>query len=93
VGEKVTGEIDCYTCQIRGIPLWLLQEYLIELGGLLIGEGVLQGKGWLARIKPMQPFQVGSLSVGQVLLQIEASPSVLENIKPELEKKFLRAGG
>jgi hypothetical protein len=33
------------------------------------------------------------LSVGQVLLHIEASPPVLENIKPELEKKFLRAGG
>jgi hypothetical protein len=63
------------------------------MGGSLMGEGVLQGKGWLARIKPTQPFQIGSLSVGQVLLEIEASPLVLETIQPELEKKFLRAGG
>jgi hypothetical protein len=41
----------------------------------------------------MQPFQIGSLSVGQVWLEIEASSVIIETIRPHLEKKFLRAGG
>ncbi|MFU8772284.1 MAG: DUF1952 domain-containing protein [Anaerolineales bacterium] len=89
----MTDGASFYTRQIRGIPLWLLQEYLLELGGSLKEEGIVQGEGWLAKIYPMQAFQIGSLSVGQVLLEIEASPLVLETIQPELEKKFLRAGG
>jgi hypothetical protein len=93
VVEIVTDEVGRYTCQIRGIPPWLLQEYLIEMGGSLKGEGVVQGKGWLAKIKTMQPFQIGSLSVGQVWLEIEASSVIIETIRPHLEKKFLRAGG
>ena len=31
--------------QIRGIPLWLLREYLEELGGTAVSETRVEGEG------------------------------------------------
>ena len=36
--------------EIRGIPLWLMQEYLLEMGGTLVEEGLVEGEGWSVRL-------------------------------------------
>ncbi len=78
---------------IRGIPLWLIRDYLVELGGHEDTPGMIAGNGWKASLTQMEDFQIGSVRVGQVQLSLTASGETFENIRATLEKKFLRAGG
>lgn len=79
--------------EIRGIPLWLLRDYLLELGGESQADGAIAGQGWQARLQQIEDFQLGSLRVGQVALVLEVEAGAEDNILPALEKKLLRAGG
>lgn len=87
------AEVQRYEREMRAMPMWLLQEYLVELGGYPIEDGRVMGNGWSARLKRMEDFQLGSLRVGQVRLEVEADPLVMQQLRPALEKKLLRAGG
>lgn len=82
-----------YERTLRSLPVWLLQEYLIELGGKLEEDGSVHGHGWRAQIRQLDDFQVGSLKVGQVHLKVKAVDDVVDDLMPVLEKKLLRAGG
>jgi len=84
----VTREVQ----QIRGIPLWLMQDYLVELGGVVEEDGRVLGNGWTATLTKLEPFRLGSLRVGQVELILEGDPQTLAEFKPLLEKKTMRAG-
>lgn len=79
--------------RLRSLPLWLLQEYLVELGGVLQADGHVLGDGWTAQLTQLEDYQVGSLKVGQVQLKVYAAPGVVDTFMPALEKKLLRAGG
>ena len=82
-----------YTREMRGIPLWLLREYLQEIGGRVGAEGRISGNGWIANLAQLEDYRVGSLHVGQVRLEIEATQDAWVKIHQGLEKKLLRAGG
>ena len=82
-----------YARILRSLPLWLLQEYLVELGGKLQEDGSVRGNGWKAQISQLDDFQIGSLKVGQVHLEVKAASDVVDDLMPALEKKLLRAGG
>jgi hypothetical protein len=79
--------------ELRGIPLWLLQEYLQELGGQPGANGWTTGPGWQACLTPMNDFQLGSLRVGQVRIEWQAEPEAHNIYWPKLEMKMMRAGG
>lgn len=81
------------TRELRGMPLWLLKLYLVELGGLAIEDDELTGPGWIASLTQMDDFQVGSIRVGQVRLQVEVEEAIFEDFITALDKKLLRAGG
>lgn len=76
----------------RGIPLKLFQDYLIDLGGSPAEDGRVVGLGWQARLERVEDFQIGSLRVGQVRVELEGQPEALDTLLPRLEKKLLRAG-
>ena len=76
----------------RGIPLKLFQDYLVDLGGSLAGDGRVDGPGWQAKLERVEDFQIGSLRVGQVHVEFEGQPEALDALLPKLEKKLLRAG-
>lgn len=78
---------------LRSLPLWLLQEYLVELGGDKIEDRRVRGDGWTARLEQIEDFQVGSLKVGQVYLDVEIDLDKAQGFVLELEKKLIRAGG
>ena len=78
--------------QIHAIPLWLLREYLEELGGEAVTEDHVVGDGWQAWLEKQPPRQVGSLRVGIVQITLEGSSEALDNLLPEFEKKTMRAG-
>jgi hypothetical protein len=79
--------------EMRGIPYYLLKEYLQELGGELVNENLVQGDGWSVQLERMEPFRIGSLEVGQTHLRMELEERVAEDFQQRFFKKTLRAGG
>lgn len=79
--------------EMRGIPYFLLVEYLQELGGNWISEDTLAGTGWTVRLERMEPFRIGSLEVGQTRLTMEIREEVFDDFMERFRLKTLRAGG
>lgn len=79
--------------EMRGIPFFLLYEYLEEMGGVPINENELEGEGWKVKMERMEPFRIGSLSVGQNRLTIEIDEEVEEEFFRVFSLKTFRAGG
>ena len=82
-----------YEREIRGVPMWVVREYLEQLGGQSKADGWLQGPGWKARLTPMEDYQIGSLHVGQTQLELQGDAKAVAEVRDALEKKLLRAGG
>lgn len=80
------------TEETHSIPLWLLREYLEELGGMAENDNYVVGEGWKAALTKMEPRKVGSLRVGQVKIQFEGDPDALDQLKIQFHKKTMRAG-
>ena len=78
--------------EMRGIPFFLLKEYLEEMGGTSISDNLVQGPGWSVNLTKMEPFQLGSLSVGQTRLDIEIEDHLVDDFMEVFGKKTLRAG-
>lgn len=79
--------------EMNGMPLWLLRDYLVDLGGTAEGELRVSGNGWEADLAQMDDYHIGSLSVGRVRLVWRGDEAAQQEILPALEKKLLRAGG
>lgn len=78
---------------IRGVPLWLLREYVVGVGAQVEGDGWLQGDGWRAELTQLDDYVIGSLRVGQVRLVIEGEADSVTRAWAALEPKLLRGGG
>lgn len=79
--------------EMRGIPYFLLKEYLQEMGGTLEGDDFVRAEGWSVRLERMEPFRLGSLSVGQTRLTVEIEDHLVDGFLAQFGKKTLRAGG
>jgi Domain of unknown function (DUF1952) len=78
--------------EMRGIPYFLLKEYLEEMGGTAISEDRVQAEGWSVKLTKMEPFRLGSLSVGQTRLEIDIEEYLVDDFMETFGKKTLRAG-
>ena len=78
--------------EMRGIPFFLLKEYLEEMGGTAISEDEIQAPGWNVKLTRMEPFRLGSLSVGQTRLEIDIEDHLVDDFMEVFGKKTLRAG-
>jgi len=78
--------------EMRGIPFFLLREYLEELGGIALSDDQVQAEGWSVKLTRMEPFKLGSLSVGQTLLEIDIEEHLVDDFVEKFGKKTLRAG-
>jgi hypothetical protein len=78
---------------VRGIPLWLLRDYLVDAGGTVRGDHIVVGDGWQARLTQLQDFEVGSLRVGEIRVEWEGEGEAFERMRELLQHKLLRAGG
>jgi hypothetical protein len=79
--------------EMRGIPYFLLKEYLQELGGELTADDTVAGDGWTVRLERMEPFQLGSLEIGQTRLSMDIREDVYDDFIERFRLKTLRAGG
>ncbi len=78
--------------EVHSIPLWLLRDYLTEVGGEADGENRVVGDGWTAVLTKLEPRQVGSLRVGRVKIEFEGQPDALTHMQTQFHKKTMRAG-
>jgi hypothetical protein len=78
--------------EMRGIPYFLLKEYLVELGGNLIDENCVTGVGWRVQLTRMEPYKFHSLQVGQTRLDMELEDQVADAFLERFAMKTLRAG-
>ena len=76
--------------EVRGIPLWLIREYLEELGGVKSDDHHVAGEDWNASLEQIEDFQIGSLKVGQVRVVLEGNT---DEVIVGLDEKLVRAGG
>lgn len=81
------------THELRGIPLWLLRDYLLDLGGNALSDEQVVGPGWQVQLTRLDDFRIGSLRVGQVRLELRGEPEALAKLEQGLRPKLLRAGG
>jgi len=82
-----------YEREVRGIPLWLLREYLVAEGGEVDADGRIAGAGWTAQLTQLEDYQIGSLRVGQVRVEIEGEAGPMAELEQVMEKKLIRGGG
>ena len=78
--------------EVHSIPLWLLREYLEELGGVAESETLILGDGWQADLQKLPPKEVGSLRVGQVEVLFNGNSEAVEAIRKRFMMKTMRAG-
>ena len=78
---------------IRGIPAWLMGEYLQEMGGVGVGNGRYTHPQWSATVRQIEDYQLGSLRVGQIQFQVDITDEALPHFQQRLHLKLLRGGG
>lgn len=76
-----------------GVPLWLMKDYLAQLGGREIGEEVVEGDGWCAEMRKAERRHIGSLSVGGATVVFVGEQTILDALFAKLHWKTLRGGG
>lgn len=77
----------------NAIPLWLMKEYLMELGATETGENVLEAAGWRAVVRRGEPYRIGSLVVGSVDVELDGDEAALAAMLEKLHWKTMRGGG
>ena len=78
---------------LRGIGVWLVTLYLVELGGQEIEPGWVVGEGWQAHVVAGEPAHIGSIRLGVTEVQLSGEEGTVKAILPGLKRKALRAGG
>ena len=86
---------------IRGVPAWLMGEYLKELGAVDEGNTRVEQEQRVrystptvtAHVEQIEDFQLVSLRVGQIRFELEGEETAVETFKTRLEVKLLRGGG
>jgi hypothetical protein len=79
--------------EMRGIPYFMLYEYLEDMGGKPVSEDMVRAVNWEVRLERMKPFRIGSLEVGQTRLVIEIEEDAEAEFNRVFAMKTFRAGG
>lgn len=77
----------------NAIPLWLMKEYLTELGAEETEENVLVAEAWQGVVSKGEPFRLKSLRVGVTDVEFSGDEAALEAMLEKLHWKTLRGGG
>jgi len=79
--------------EYHGIPLRVISDYLVELGGTIIGEDIVRGEDWSAALSRGEPFRLGALCLDTIHVHFEGPPPVLNRLLALFDLRMIRAGG
>jgi len=79
--------------EMRNLPLFRLQEYLVEAGAKQNGERQFDAERWEARIEKMEPAKIVTMSVRRDMVVIEGDEDEVERVYAFMKGKTMRGGG
>lgn len=79
--------------EMRNLPLFRLQEYLVEAGAEQHGERSFIGRGWTATIEEMEPAQIITMTVRRDMVIIEGDADEVSRVQAFMRGKTMRGGG
>ncbi len=77
----------------RGVPLWVIRDYLIALGGTAESEMRVRGDGWIAVCCNDAPLTFDAIRFETVHIDFEGDAGVLQSILAAFDLKMTRPGG
>jgi hypothetical protein len=75
-----------------GMPQWLLEEYLLELGGARAGDGAITGDGWRATLAARDAGP-GHGGAGIARIEVRIEGPAAGDMLAALRAKAQRGGG
>ena len=100
--EQGPEQTPAQTHDYYGVPLWLMKEYLAQLGARECGAngaadvmeaGVMEAGGWRAELRKAAPRHLGSLVIGGTTVTFSGDEQALAAMFERLHWKTLRGGG
>ncbi len=79
--------------QIFGVPLWLMKDYLADLGAVETEPDTMAADGWQGVVRKTEPYRIGSLVVGRIEVEFSGDAAMLETVLEKLHWKTMRGGG
>ncbi len=79
--------------EMRNLPLFRLQEYLVEAGSEQTGERSFVAERWTASIDTMEPVQIVTITVPRDLVVIEGDEDEVKRVQAFMRGKTMRGGG
>jgi hypothetical protein len=76
-----------------GVPIWLMKDYLGQLGAQETSENEMEAEGWGASLRKADPRHIGSLVVGGTTVTFRGDAQSLAAMFERLHWKTLRGGG
>ncbi|MBK9613888.1 hypothetical protein [Candidatus Amarobacter glycogenicus] len=67
-------------------------QYLVELGGAAQSEQHVIGPGWEVHLSQLAGFQIGSLRIGEIRMEVTAQADIISELKARLDRKLIRGG-
>jgi hypothetical protein len=92
-GEDPAGPQAPQVHDYYGVPLWMMKEYLAQLGAAEVAENRFEAPGWQAELRPAAWKTIGSLRVGGTQAAFTGSDAALAQMFERLHWKTLRGGG
>ncbi|HJO08138.1 MAG TPA: ubiquitin-like small modifier protein 1 [Chloroflexota bacterium] len=78
---------------LRGIPLWILREYLRKMGAEEQGLDEFAGEGWSIRMREGETPTTGTLRLTPIHVEFRGDPEAVEAARATFMKKAMRGGG
>ena len=75
------------------VPLWLMKEYLADLGAVEKEGNVMVADGWRAVASKAERSRVGSLMIGGATVEFSGDEEALAQMFKKLHLKTQRGGG
>jgi hypothetical protein len=75
------------------VPIWLMKDYLGQLGAQETSENEMEAEGWGASLRKADPRHIGSLVVGGTTVTFRGDMQSLAAMFERLHWKTLRGGG
>lgn len=87
------GQAPGQTHDYYGVPLWLMKEYLAQLGARETDENEMAAEGWNASLRKADLRHLGSLVIGGTTVTFRGDEQALAAMYERLHWKTLRGGG
>jgi hypothetical protein len=72
--------------EYHGVPLWVLRDYLIDLGGKVISEACIRGEGGSATFREGEPFTLGMFLLG--IYVVITRHALQKTVVPSMNDQF-----